>query len=124
MKTVLIASCLVMGCAGPMTMEQRAARLDSQSLCYIAYAGTLSEIQTAKPELARRGFNCTEHDIRSGQINITARDQARQQQAADQAAIGAALIMNSRPPAPVITPMPQSNCTTRIINGVAYTNCY
>jgi hypothetical protein len=48
------------------TMEQKAARYSSPTLCYMNYAGGMDEIRVTSQELARRRFTCTQADIQMG----------------------------------------------------------
>lgn len=100
---ILLLSLALVGCATP---AQRAASLDSPTLCYIHYAGSVSDKQATAPELRARGFTCTPEAVQQGQQNYQAlqAQQARRGEALD--ALGAALILQGTAPSPAVT------CTT------------
>ena len=101
---------LLAGCAvTPFQMQH----MGQSRVCYLAATGGPQTSANARGELERRGYTCTSTDIQAA---------IAQQRASDAALMNAATLLQ-RPPAPTIQPMPIQNCTTRIINGVAYTNC-
>lgn len=106
----LLACLLLSGCAitpGPTA--------SNSYVCYLWATGGPMTSQNAYNELKRRQYSCTEQDL------MAARARVEQNSANDAAA--AALILNSRPAPLPAPPAPQRNCTTQVINGVAYTSC-
>lgn len=119
MKIALILSCaLLSGCAARVLTSGDFYYMSPSQVCYFASAGGPQSSANAKQDLQRRGHTCTPEDI---QIEI-----ARRQAASDANNAAAMMLLNSsRPPAPVIQPpAAPRHCTTQVISGVAYTNCY
>ncbi len=88
-------------CASP---QQRAAGLSSPALCYVHYAGDASDKAIAGPELARRGFTCSQSDVQMGQSDWQRHQEARQARSRALQEAGAAMIQQSQPPAPQARP--------------------
>lgn len=70
MRFAMLPLIAVVGCATAPVKEtpyQLSKRLGSPTLCYVHYAGSVSDKQLVSTELGLRGFVCTEQDIRDGE---------------------------------------------------------
>lgn len=121
MRLVLIVA--VVALTGCQTMEQLRATAPQQSdyeICRASTYGGPALVQVAWEERTRRGLNCEPY-MASIQMN----HQARQQQAAQEAASGLQLLQMSRPQpmmGPPMFPQPIS-CSSRNVMGTIYTDC-
>jgi ABC-type microcin C transport system permease subunit YejE len=119
-KLIYVALMALSGCAAspPKTSPYF---LESSDLCYMAVVGSRdysnSEIMSV---LSGRAENCQQF-----MPLIQAKVQHRQAANDAQAAIGLQLLQAAqpRPAPPVQMPSLGTQCQTRWVNGVAYTNC-
>jgi hypothetical protein len=115
---------LAVGCAAaPPSPQQVANRLTSPALCYVNFAGNVTDKQVSSAELRARGFTCGAEHLPEGKLDFERWQAsnaalAANKAAADEARKAAAREMGMR----LLTPTPRPvQCYT---NPYGLTTCY